>query len=1361
MSAEETKHSKSVTNPIPKDKIDIKKYDNNVTTLYKLSMYLEVPIDYIYLEGNYIDNYRYVTVKGFINIKVSSGENLEDYYQEIRDKFPNIKWREIAIIYYSYIMDLKQALTKENDKELLEKNSDLIRSKKILERINNMFSNIRENNKESGDEIDDIKDIDILKEELSRWSKQYANKLDEQTVNYEKISLAQDDLDDITGVKYHPVVVESETYVFYPTLKNTGKMPSLEEGIEIFSKAVVSENIIYIQYNSEDGRNLYWVYNDLKKRKINPPSNYLIHISQSTKMNKIYVLYWTGEKNKSSNKNLIKFIYHIDSGEFIIKAPTKGKGSNKIRKDLEKAFPNLNFGESEQIKIEGYFEVEDVSFDMTSYYYMLNTDTTHKMYLYVEESKSAFANKRVPNIHYRSLIKKTEDVGSFASVTISFGQLTLEDDDEDIIIPETAEATLPDKDLSGKLRIKVVKADSINVLEQFQIVFSKLLAKYRHVKSEIESTINHLIGSSKESKNEEESDEEKTPKSRNTCKNDKIPTILRKKAPDIFISGYPRSCQCGKQPIIIKPDEVEDWRNFTISSRQNVELRQVMPFPPLEDVDGEHDDPLLLDPYDPRVRLWIVCPWNDFPYPYPKLSNILKNRDKFPYIPCCGQKDTISDMNSSYYHYWDENQTVKGPKKVNYNMSTMKILKHSGRKAKLDKIFNRLLSGYNTEEGMEIVFKRCGVPIGYNSLIHCVLVAIGDKTYNKLRSDSDKEIYATKVREYIVKTINPEIFKQELYDSTLDEIKEDLENPEVDFAAEKYYRSLEEIFNVNIFVFTTKSLSEKKDNNEELFSLEIPRSKICHIRPYRENRRSVIVLRHWGTEINELENPHCELIVSNLEEISDVKKTSNDEDTNYIFETPMTKILYQILSKSYQIYVWNNTEEKVDMKTRINPFSRIDWELLFNKYKIVGQRVDGYGKLRTLGIKIGENKIMAVFIPPSQPLNLPYLTEITPIKEKYVLDIFGSPSGIHSGGLFYSVLDYKYGIYIPTIPGSTMTISKMDDSDELPKFVSDRDLFSITTNYSYPKFSLNIKNGEKRTITPNIPEPPMTEEIKIDYPVDTMRMAKRNMYYLIQIVTWLRSLDQEVPLDKWWDKWLVFDDKISNEVENIIIPNVRFPEVTNTSSGIDKISEIWPSFFKKKIHLYPNLYDKLFLFLQKREETPDIVVRNKVKSGIKYINAGYIWEIDFIHSKNMNNKMVFLSTVHIKNWITSEMKKSTKTGTQILIQRNADSNSSRIFDPIPYIYLDDVTNKIYIIQNVQGGKLEKALNVCSVWNKNTRNIGFFAPSINIKDIKYISYGISTNNKLVQVFDMSDGEMDYFHVLRYTKEGRYAAMLPLR
>ena len=39
---------------------------------------------------------------------------------------------------------------------------------------------------------------------------------------------------------------------------------------------------------------------------------------------------------------------------------------------------------------------------------------THKLYLYVEESARVFADKQRPNIHYRSIIKNSEDIGSFA-----------------------------------------------------------------------------------------------------------------------------------------------------------------------------------------------------------------------------------------------------------------------------------------------------------------------------------------------------------------------------------------------------------------------------------------------------------------------------------------------------------------------------------------------------------------------------------------------------------------------------------------------------------------------------------------------------------------------------------------------------------------------------------------------------------------------------------------------------------------------------------------------------------------------------------------------------------------------------------
>ena len=1133
MSSEEISNIKFGMSKIPTEEgIDIKDYDSNITTLYKLSHHIGTPIDYIYLEGNYKGNYNYTTVMRFINSKVKEGEKLENYYLDIHEKFPNLRWKDLAIFYYDYITKLTDRLSKQGTKEQRKQNANLINPENMLKNINAMFLNIKESNKDYEEELEEFKDVDSLEEEYEKWNKQYKLKMAEQEVNYDKINTAQEELDKIRGVKYYPPVIESETYVFHPILSESKTKPTLEEGVEIFQKAIVSENVLYIQYNSVDGRNLYWIYNDIKKNKINPPSNYLDHITQSTRMNTIYILYWIGEKGKISNKNLIKFIYYIDSGEFILKSPKKDGGYKKIKKDLEDSFPNLIFGKGEQTKVQGYFEVEDVSFDNLSYYYTLNTDMTHKLYLYVEESARVFADKQRPNIHYRSIIKNSEDIGSFASVTISFGQFVAEDDD-DLFIPESAEAFSPStKEISGKLRVNIVKAESKNVLEQFQIVFSKLLAKYRYMKADVESFIGLIIpefGSKIEDEVNNDSDDEnvKTPKKQENCEKETINKILKKKAPDIFVSGYARSCQCGKQPLIVKPDEVEEWRNYTFTKGKNVEKRQVMPYPPLKPEGEEYDDPLTLDPYDERVRLWIVCPKNELHYPSLKKSMTLNNRDKFPYIPCCGNSDSISDTKSEYYNYWDKNQLNKGPEKVNHNMSTMKILRPPGRKAKLDKTFSRLLSGYNTVKDKEIVFQRCGVPVSYNSLIHCVLLAITDKGYNRLRKDSDKEIYVRKVREYINNSINPLLFKQELYDNSLEEIKSDLENQEIDFASEKYYRSLEEIFDINIFVFTVKSGEERRNEEEEEFSIEIPRSKICHVRPYRENKRSVIIIKHWGTEINELKNPHCELLVSNLEEIADKKEKSKkkfiskDEDTTFIFESNMTKILYQVLVKSYQVYVWSYPEDIIgkissdSIMTRINPFSRIDWELLFNKYQIVGQRVDGYGKLRTIGIKIAKNKTVAIFIPPSQPLNLPYLDDISPVKEKYVLEIFGKPSAIEENGLYYSVLDYKYGIYIPTIPEKTISLPSMKKVNVKNKPTSEMDIFSVIKSYGYDKFEMDIKDGQKRIVTPNIPNPPIVEEMKKDYPVNVMRIAKRNTYYLVQIISWLKSLDISSSIEDW------------------------------------------------------------------------------------------------------------------------------------------------------------------------------------------------------------------------------------------------------
>lgn len=1352
MSSDEDNKLKFGMSELPNDKLDIKPYDTNINVLYKLSDFIMVPTDYIYLEEDSKGEYTYSTVYGFINSKIKIGSNLEDYYQEIFERFPNLKWREIALFYYSYIEKLKENLKKEGQKERIKSNAILTDTKQVLLHINNMFDKIKEESSDWDEELKNIVDIGSLKDEFAIWDKQYKSKLKEQRHKIDKIIASQEELDDIEGVRYDEPVIESETYMYHPTLRDTGLPPTLEEGLEIFSKALVSDTVLYIQYNTEDGRNLYWVYNDIKKSKINPPSNYLTHISQSSRMNTIYVLYWIGEKDKNPNRNLIKFVYYIDTNQFILKIPTTVEGRKTIKKNLELAFRNIKFDNGEQINIYGYFEVDNISFDKLSYYYVLNTDMTHRLYLYIEESASAFADKREPNINYISLAKNKEDVKT-SSVTISFGEFIAEEDE--MFVNENDELVVTsNKDKTGKLRINV-KSDSNTTLAKFQIVFSKLLAKYRLMKPEVEDIIHSIIPEYKQEANPGKvvDDEKKVGGKESLNKN------AKRKAPDIFVSHYARVCQCGKQPLIIEPEEVPEWKEYTFIKGKHVMNRQVMPYPPLKPVNGEHDDPLTLDPYDERVRLWIVCPKNDEPYPAVKESKKLDNRDLYPYVPCCGHKDHLSKTNSKYYKYWNDEKFRGDSKKVNYNMSTMKILSPPGRKAKLGKIFPRLLSEYNTSED-DMVFSRCGVPVGVNSLIHCVLIAISDRTYNRLGNESDREIYATKVREYIANSIDPLLFRQELYDSSPEQIKADLENPEVDFSSEKYYRSLEEIFDINIFVFIVKSSDKKKNDEEEDFVLEIPRSKICHIRPYRKNRRSVIIVKHWGTEINELENPHCELIISNLEDRDDPKKIIDEEDITYIFESPMTKILYRVMLKLYQVYVWSSEEGDNNITTRINPYSRIDWETLLAKYKLVGQRIDGYGKLRVIGVKIAENKIITIFIPPSQPLNLPYLEDITRVKEKYVLDIFGKPSAIHENGLYYSVLDYKYGIYIPTIPADTLTISDIKTSTKLPKLSDERDLFSSVKNFKHNKFELDIKDGQKRVVTSGNPDPPIVENSNKNYPIDIMRIAKRNTYYLVQIIGWLKSLSEDTDIETWWKKWVVSDSEVSNKIENVIFLSVRFPSINKVKEGITYMSKIWPQFFfGDRINLYPALFDKLLAFFKNKEENPDIPKRYiSSKKETKYIRATYIWEMDFFQSGN-TNKLIFLNTNAIKDWIANEAKKSSRSGNQIIIQKK--TNSTDLFNPNPYMYLDTSTGKVFIIQNVQSGDLDRALNVCNQWSLQVKNIGFSAESVDITSMKYIIYGISRNDKLVQVSDMSNETIDYFHIMRYTKEGRYAAMLPLR
>ena len=97
----------------------------------------------------------------------------------------------------------------------------------------------------------------------------------------------------------------------------------------------------------------------------------------------------------------------------------------------------------------------------------------------------------------------------------------------------------------------------------------------------------------------------------------------------------------------------------------------------------------------------------------------------------------------------------------------------------------------------------------------------------------------------------------------------------------------------------------------------------------------------------------------------------------------------------------------------------------------------------------------------------------------------------------------------------------------------------------------------------------------------------------------------------------------------------------------------------------------------------------------------------------------------------------------------------------------DEDGKIYIIQNVIGGNLPKALTVAKMWYEHKINIGSSASPSPDYPIHMI-YGISPSSVLVPIEDKTFAQNVFLKILYYGsqadkingKEARYAAMLEI-
>ena len=454
----------------------------------------------------------------------------------------------------------------------------------------------------------------------------------------------------------------------------------------------------------------------------------------------------------------------------------------------------------------------------------------------------------------------------------------------------------------------------------------------------------------------------------------------------------------------------------------------------------------------------------------------------------------------------------------------------------------------------------------------------------------------------------------------------------------------------------------------------------------------------------------------------------------YAFGERMNGVMELVLRGSMNTYVWSfppdDSDRAPEIEVRDQPYSRIDWEDLFKDCTIIGQRVDGFGKMRTLGIEVidssGDERAITLYLPPSQPLNQPYLDEIEESPYVLVQDVFGPASAKTDGGVWYRVLDYEFGVYIPI-------------------------------------------SGPIPTELPNGPLAPIyTGELDVRNPIKKMQLIRRQTSVLLQLIEWLWRLSGCEDLNTWWPRYVVQDSSLKGQPFETQFAH-KLPYVTTTDEGLHALVErrYWPLYFRDtKIHLYDELYIKCYYYF-KRLSVELAGLKPHELAPVNYIKGLYEYETDF---KPQPQSLIFVNPRHLQSWLTNQGQK--RSASSIVLPIRSTLNLSMTFYTEPYLYRDKSTFKIYIVQNVRGGDFRRAVSVVLKWNSDGVNIGSDAEQVDFSKVSlpYAIYGISKEEGLTPIIDrtLASAPTNYFEFLCYAPklvggqivDGTFAALLPI-
>lgn len=1382
----------------------IEVYDNDVTLLYKAIVPYQVPTRLIIARLRDIDSEYDAILMGTNTIVFESlamiirrlseqGETPSEIYDIITAFSSRITYDDIAMTYYGYFI----------------KNSPNQPQGYLL--LNQFY-------KDMGDSsIDRFQVSEDLDHYHGAWNDNILREYNQDLQRLQTITQIQTILATVATeepIPFSPVTMTSSTKAFRPTIKGRPGPVTPKDGLDIFNQAIVSNYVPFLRYNDEYGKAFYRVYNG---DKIENTPNYNITIipsNLSNEKNTIYLTLWLGDPNNDGSANIrgaprdafFTMVYHLENNYLSIETPIEIDPKKGLIQNEEIAYQRaqnslriLDFGVGREIKVRGEFSIWNFDFDESIFLDMILLESVMNVYLYVEENMKPHALKKRLDIHYRSIYTDISEgttgtvdpyISNSASVSIT-------------MIPERSQSTEIVNIMNFKtgqveqrefppdtpyVHVNMTRGASRETVNEFIGVYQLLMRFYldnlrdtttydgvvnfyRSYLPEL-NRLGPLLEQRRRKTGTEPGIVQVNPRAE--AGESKLKQ-LQKLAPDLFVDRYPRKCVQKLQPTIITPEEVPFWRAKRLPSGDE---RQIMPFPK-------------------DTKQWLfVCDSDENPYIGVRRNKVLSNRDIYPYFPCCTHTDQMTPGVKSPYRDYIENRIPPIPvgAKADKPITTNKILA-SDRIGELPRSVNNILKKYSP---YSVKMSRYGVNHNTNSFLHCICNAVDDPFYGRQPNSIAKDHYVSALRQYISQNTMPGLLKQELYDYTDDEIIDLLQDDTKFYDPALIYRAVEEIFAINIYVFTP-------GDNITMGALEVPRFKIFHSRPPRLHRPTVVIFKTWGSESNGLLYPQCELIV-------DLDEGNSNKDNKRImklFGEEMTEVCHKALTSTLKTITWSAQPDNT-LVANSNIYYYIDH---YSMFKVgtetipISQFIDENGKLRSLTLKVGIDQEVTIITLPSQPENLPVTKETRCINPEMALRIFGPPTAVtrdrqdQIDGLWFSILDIPYGEYVPLIPQVIPYLNILPNGPPNPLLVPNNDVIPRIA------FSLALQNNAPPTaITRNcqaqidglwfpiggnpygkyvsiLPEKiPQLNNLPIGPPnpagnlniTGRLHKLRRTLNIITQLVRWLYELaraTEPITVDSFVAKYVAQDNAEGDSANyyNLDLIPRTLPITQTVGEAIATLTPLAPTLFEdERIVLYNQTFARRMVDMLRDYSNlrfgmpPDI---------IEYILGYYQLESDF---KPIPFAKIFITEKELNAWLAS-LKSSQNYNQYYNIHDKIEVTMA--FGSDPYLY-KDTDGKIYIIQNVVGGNKQKALAIATQWARTKINIGF-DPQPLTEFVEHMIYGISQSANLIPIYDNTNQEPLFVKLIYYGtqtelytdiraleekntihKLGRYAAMLEL-